>query len=96
MTKPKPHPLTGNRTAIELKKFFRKHKIRYYQSHSHIVTDSLRWPPLVFLLKDGYVTVYNKNSMDWKYSFPCTSINGLFIKLFQYRLVLQKHIFLKN
>lgn len=95
-TKSKTRPLTGNHVAKELKKFFRNNGIKYLLCHRSVVPLSPKYPPLVFNFKDNYITVYNKNNMCMSVSFPCTTINTLFIKLFQHGFVSKSQIFLKS
>lgn len=88
----KKRPLAGNHVARELKKIFRLAQIKYIICNYSIIADSNRFPPLVFEFRDNYVNVYNKNDLRVGFSFPCTTITQLFVKLLKYRLINDRNI----
>lgn len=87
-------PLSGNHVAKELKKFFRNNQIKYVCLNTYVIVDSKNYPPLVFQFKDDYVIVYDKNKIENSYSFPCGTINTLFEKLLQYRVLNAHQLFI--
>lgn len=91
-TKRPPRPLTGNHVAKELKKFFRARSIKYMTVHRTIVADCETFPPLVFIFKNDYITVYNKNNLYFSTSFPAGSIATLFLKLIQHGFLTKKSL----
>lgn len=89
-------PLTGNHVAKQLKRFFRNNQVKYVTLNRYVIIDSKNFPPLVFKFEDDYVIIYDKTKLENSYSFPCGTINTLFAKLLQYKVLKAHQLFITS
>lgn len=94
----KNNELTAHPVAKQLKKFFRKHRIKYCTVYRNITIDwqpATPFPPLTFYFSksSGLIKVFNKKDYTGLHWFFAATITQLLSELHTNNIIETKHLF---